>query len=196
MTTQHRLLLSEYYLGRMNKIEPVKNIKWHNIKSENGQHFVNVMREYIQDILVLEEDEPHDPLQLWNLLHEPCIERAESLLGVNRGYPLKKGRETWWWRSETKVAVGKKTRAFKAWKKCSNNDVDRKLELRDEYDDCIKEAKRAAAKARAAALQGLYDELENVSMKTAHREQAERRKRASHTRNGCRSIHLQNCSTA
>ena len=129
-----------YYLGRRNKIdpppEPVKKIKWHNIKAENGQHFANVMKEYIQDILVLEEDEHHDPQQLWNVLHEPRIERAESLLGVKRGYPLKKGRETWWWSNETKVAVEKKTRAFKAWKKCSNNDVDRKLKLRNEYDDC------------------------------------------------------------
>ena len=108
--------------------------------------FSLMLREYIKDILVLEEDEHHDPQQLWNVLHEPCIERAESLLGVNRGYPLKKGRETWWWNNETKTAVEKKARAFKAWKKCSNNDVDRKLELRNEYDDCNKEAKRAVAK--------------------------------------------------
>ena len=46
------------------------------------------------------------------------------------------------------------------------------MELRNEYGDCNKEARRAVAKARAAALQGLYDELEDVSMKTAHREQA------------------------
>ena len=46
------------------------------------------------------------------------------------------------------------------------------MELRLEYYQCSKEAKRAVAIARAAALQGLYDELEGVSMKTAHREQA------------------------
>lgn len=114
-------------------------VKWNNIKTEGGQQFVNVMRGYIEDIIVLEEDEPQSLQELWNYLHEPCIERAENLLGVNRGLPSKKGRETWWWNGETKEAVERKAQA------------DKKLALRREYDKCNRKAKRTVAKARAVA---------------------------------------------
>lgn len=176
LVSQHRLLLVEYFMDRKMRPDPVAahipKIKWNNLKADVGREFIGTMKEYLKDIIVLDEDQPQSPQQLWECFQEPCIERAQTLLGVSRGFRLKKHRETWWWNDETKEAVLEKTRAFKKLGKCDVNDDALRATLLSEYKNRKKKAKRVIAKAQAVATEGFYNELEEVTMTSAYRDQA------------------------
>lgn len=132
---QHRLLVTEYFTRKRASVpapEPVPKIKWHNLRNDSSLNFITTMKEYISDILALEQDEELTPQQMWTYLHEPCLIVAEEQLGVTRGYQLKRGRETWWWNERTRKAVDAKTKAFKQW----GPDTAQKQALADIYKQC------------------------------------------------------------
>lgn len=176
VATQHRLLVSEFFIGRKLKpkqrLEPPK-IKWYNLDKDSGDLFSVTMKEYLRDIIVLDEDQEEGALSaqdMWNLFHEPCLERARTLLGVSKGrHHIKK--ETWWWNRETKEAVSAKTKAFQAYSVCSAEDEDEKQRLWTEYDNLKKVSKKLCAQARAKMFEQMYNELEDISPTNADREQ-------------------------
>ena len=102
--------------------------------------FVGKVKEYLQDIVNLDEDENLSPEQLRYYFHQPCIDEAELLLGVNRGRRQKNCRETWWWTDDTRKSVARKSNAFKAWTTYGGDDADQRKALQAKYKRCNKEA--------------------------------------------------------
>lgn len=100
------------------------------------------MQEYLLDILVLDEDESLTAQGMWDIMQEPCLERAKTLLGISKnGNYFKK--ETWWWNKETQEAVNKKEDAFKAWSNCPCSNTVEKQKLSKAYEECKKVSKQS-----------------------------------------------------
>lgn len=128
------------------------------------------MQEYLLDILALDEDENLTVQEMWDLMQEPCLERAKTLLGVSKtGNYFKK--ETWWWNEETRKAVNKKDDAFKAWSNCPSSNTVEKEKLSKVYEECKKVSKQTCAQAQAAMYEKMYQELEEITRSNADRDQ-------------------------
>lgn len=168
----HHLLVTEFFHSRPKKCHkqrPEERIRWNQMDMEGGKKFVAEMQAWLYDLIDQHEDLTCQ--EMWDNLHEVCIFKAKEHLGVwkNRHHIDK---ETWWWNEETAEAVKNKDLACQAWTTCDPNKLQEKEKLRLEYKRCKKIAKKTVARCRAKAAQALYDELEELTQKSAQRNHA------------------------
>uniref|UniRef100_A0A336KNE4 CSON012838 protein n=1 Tax=Culicoides sonorensis TaxID=179676 RepID=A0A336KNE4_CULSO len=104
LVSQHRLLLAEFVLSSNRptgpKVKAQEKIKWH--KLSESQQFIDLMKEWLLDILEAAEDLSLD--ELWYSFEQVCTEKAKQFLGVSKGR-LNIGKEAWWWNNEVATAT-------------------------------------------------------------------------------------------
>lgn len=190
LALQHRLLITVFHRDKCvrpqhQQQQQFERISWYNLRKEKGKEFIAIMQEYVKDVLDFVNDSNEgdcDAQQMWNLVQEPCVERASTLLGVTKGrHHIRK--ETWWWRDEAKDSVKEKKQAFQAWSKCPWSNKDEKTRLFAEYKRCKSLAKKKCAQLIAAGSQELYQELEEIS--SDDRTQMMQQMQAEKTNKGC-----------
>uniref|UniRef100_A0A336LYA8 CSON007526 protein n=1 Tax=Culicoides sonorensis TaxID=179676 RepID=A0A336LYA8_CULSO len=159
-----------YHVGchvrRPSVTEKKEKIRWNKLQHESGKDFIKIMKIWLNDIL--EFGEEYSPQEMWHAMQEVCQIKAKEMLGVTRGTRHIE-KETWWWNSETREAVNEKKAAFQEWTKFRNGTEAEKKRLHDIYKERSKQAKKIIAQAQAEATKDLYDELENMTSKAAHR---------------------------
>ncbi len=84
-------------------------------------------QERLQDIINASEE--LSAQEMWDNLHEVCVESAKRMLGVTGGHHHV-DKETWWWSAEAKEAALLKKIAFQVWAKCDRSRIDKKDCLR------------------------------------------------------------------
>jgi exonuclease III len=172
LVSQHRLLLTEFFVRKNVEASSAKNtvkkIKWYNLCKPRGEVFVSESQEWLKDIINASDELSSQ--EMWDNLHEGCVERAKRLLGVSGGQHHVH-KETWWWSAGAKEATSLKRLAFQAWTKCDRSNIDEKTRLREEYKVAKKLCKKIVAQLQAAAKEDLYKELEKISDSTASRDQ-------------------------
>lgn len=130
---------------RVERGEP--RIKWWKLKDE-------VVRQKFKSKTLQRIEKSEDVSQWWKWNSEVIRSTAEEVLGKSSGKKSRNGREYWWWSPNCKEKIEKKKELKKAY------DRERTEEGTAMLKDINKEAKRAVAQARAAALQDMYEDLE------------------------------------
>lgn len=86
-----------------------------------GAKFRDIAEQRLIDIIV--ESNGLSAQEMWDRLHEGCVENARKLLGVSKNrHHIRK--ETWWWTTEAKEAIKAKKLALQAWTKCRRDNID------------------------------------------------------------------------
>ena len=135
--------------SRLEKGEP--RIKWWRLADEEVEHeFRNRVLSSVGEVEELEEVE-----DWWKTISEIFRKAGEEILGKSSGKKPKKSKETWWWSPNCREAIEKKKNAKKTYDRCRTDDNKYILKRAN------KAAKKAVAQARAAALQGMYENLES-----------------------------------
>ncbi|XP_076043771.1 uncharacterized protein LOC143026873 [Oratosquilla oratoria] len=146
---QHSPVLAKLVMKtrRSGGVRGEPRIRWWRLKDETvQQEFKKKTPERIGWV----EDK-----DLWWKINSNVIKRtAEELLGKSSGKKPRSYKVSWWWSPNCKEKIEKKKEMKKAYGK--KRTEERRVLLKEANN----EAKRAVAQARAAALQGMYEELE------------------------------------
>lgn len=168
LTTQHRLLLTEFRVqdpGRKKDTAVrVEKIKWFKLKEPESESYRSMMNELLEDCVAAVEDQvkQEDNMtadEIWDAFMDGCKLKAREHLGVSKGR-LHIGKEAWFWNDDVKTAVKLKKEAFQDWKKSDTTDENEINRLKDDYHSKRKLAAKAVAQARAKACSSMYDDLE------------------------------------
>ena len=149
LTTQHRLVVVDCELKsvRRGRQEVTPRIKWWKLREEESK--TRFKEEVMREIT------PKESVNEWWKDNSSMIVRiGEEVLGKTSGKGPPGDKETWWWNEEVQEKVKMKKEAKKIFER-TGSEEDRQM-----YRRANKEAKGAVAKAKAGAVQGLYEELE------------------------------------
>ena len=140
VSAQHNVLVLDW--GCMRK---ELRIKWWRLKDDV------LKKEFI--LKVIEGMRALMGVQKWWSWNSEVIRKAgEQLLGVTLGTGTPPDKEKWWWSEEEQEAVKAKKEAV-----CKRWETQRHKEDRENLREANKLAKKAVAKAKAVAMDDLYD---------------------------------------
>ncbi|XP_075210428.1 uncharacterized protein LOC142317764 [Lycorma delicatula] len=143
----------------IDKSVKVEKIRWQRLGTEQGVQLLTELQDWIHD--VVEAEAELDAGEMWQAFQDVCLLKAKELLGVSKGR-LRNGREGWFWKGDSvKKAVAAKRAAFRAWLKCDPLLTIEKERLRQQKVETKKAAAKEIAKAKAAACQKFYEDLES-----------------------------------
>ena len=168
VSTQHRLVVSDFLMRRVGQGKRLAQpkIKWWRLEEEE-------LRERFKEVVLRSIVLAEDVNNWWNENSAMILRTAEELLGMTSGRGPPNDKESWWWSPETQEKIRKKKEAKKAY------DRDGSEENRETWKIANKEAKKAVARAKASAMDDLYDKIETPEgQKTIYR-MAKRRDKAT-----------------
>ncbi len=150
VAAQHKLLVLDWEFKAEKKKRPERmapRIKWWRLKEEQSRtQFKEKVLDGVQRLEGVQE--------WWRVNSEVIRKAAEEVLGLTSGKGPPPDKETWWWNREVQEVVKEKKEAKKKWE-TSGRDEDRV-----NFKRAKKEAKREVARAKAQAMNEVYEELE------------------------------------
>ena len=147
--SQHRLLVGEILFPRVKKMRRkfVPRIKVWKLKNPDvAAAFKQTVEEQAHEVDAVEGPEK------WNAMSRVWLHAAERTCGKAKGPARHK--ETWWWSVDTELAVSRKRRLFRVWRKS------RTAKDREAYMEAKKEAKTIIWRAQEAKRREFADQLE------------------------------------
>lgn len=103
--TQHRILIAEYQVHGKSSHRRYYEAKtrWHKLETSNGDMLVKEIKEFIEKRNPKENAEA-----FWDAFHKNSTAKAQKLLGVSKGKPVKGKEMNAWYTPAVKEQLKKK----------------------------------------------------------------------------------------
>jgi hypothetical protein len=144
--TQHRLLVCDFLVmicpEARRKFQPkvrTWKLKDQEVQKKFQKAFVETIRDY----------QAADVEECWRQFKEGLLSSANSVCGHTKKHIWRK--ETWWWDEEVNIAIQRKRRCYKAWKKGGS---------REEYTQAKSAAKKVVFLAKQAAATAKFSHID------------------------------------
>lgn len=150
VAAQHKLVVVDSEITvKKRKIQQrtAPKIKWWKLKDDELKR---KFKERVQERM-----STTDCVQNWWEINSSEIKKAgKEILGVTSGKGPPPDKETWWWSDEVRQVIKRKKEARKSW------ELARTTENKNRFREANKEAKKVVARAKARAMNEVYNELE------------------------------------
>ena len=152
VSQQHKLVVGDFAIrkGTRGKRQSNPKIKWWELeKAENVELRSRFKTSVLREIKL--EDDVND---WWKTNSRVILRHGEEILGKTSGKGPPKDKESWWWNEETQEKIKKKKESQK------NYDKHRTEENQITSKEANKAAKQQVARAKAAAFNDLYENVD------------------------------------
>jgi hypothetical protein len=150
--TQHKLLVSDLNLvshHRKPRSLPTRRRIWRLRQDDILESFYSRVSETLSS-----SDESHaDTEQLWMHIKNSLLNSCEESCGWTKGGRIRP-RETWWWNDQVEEAITMKRRKWKEWQKGGS---------REEYNSAKRDAKSVVYRAKKAAQQKIFQDIDSIN---------------------------------
>ena len=169
VSTQHKLVVLDWELecGKKRRlVRRIPRVKWWKLKEE---HLKQEFKIRVMERIRMEEEAQ----EWWTWNSEVLRKAGEEVFGVTSGRGPPPDKESWWWNEEVQKIVKEKNELKKRWELSGLQEDRRRFRVAN------KRSKKGVARAKAAALDEWYKELDTPEGETKIHKIAKARDKAT-----------------
>ena len=152
VSPQHKLVVGDFQIRgeKSMRRKGIPKIKWWKLeKEENVELRARFKENVLREIRLKDEVN-----EWWEFNSKVFLRHGEEILGKTTGKGPPEDKETWWWSEDTQEKIRKKKESNK------NYDLHRTEENKQARKEANKVAKKEVARAKATAMNDLYESME------------------------------------